>query len=272
MQSVIYVSILRLMLIISWFGRAAMLGTLLSMTFGQARADNVLVFAAASAAPAIRAASASFTERTGTTVTVSGAATSVLAQQIIRGAPAQIFVSAHPSWINHLAERDLIDHVRPMTLLSNALVLIAPKDSELEALNPESDSIAVALGKNGRLAIGDPDHVPAGVYAKEALITLGIWESIAKRVAPAGDVVGALTFVASGEAPLGIVYRTDAGLSDAVQIIGSFPPDSHEVVRYDIAPVRANKSDSAAALFRHLTSEAARPVFEHFGFIFLPQT
>ena len=272
MQSVIYVGILRLMLKVSWFGWAVILSTLLSVTSGQARAETVLVFAAASAAPAIREVSASFTKRTGITVAVSGAATSALAQQITRGAPAQIFVSAHPRWTNHLAEHNFIDHDRQVTLLSNSLVLIAPKDSELETLNPGPDSIALALGKNGRLAIGDPDHVPAGVYAKQALITLGIWESIAKQLAPASDVVAALTFVARGEAPLGIVYRTDAGLSDAVQIIGLFPPDSHEVVRYDIATIRANKSDSAAALFRYLTSEAARPVFEHFGFIFLPQT
>jgi molybdate transport system substrate-binding protein len=271
-QSVIYIGTLRSMLMVPRFGWAAMLGTLLSVTASHARADSVLVFAAASAAPAIRAASASFTERTGTTVTVSGAATSTLAQQIIRGAPAQIFVSAHPRWINHLAERNLIDQVRQTTLLGNHLVLIAHKESNMDALNPASGSIAAALGKDGRLAIGDPDHVPAGLYAKQALTTLGVWNSIAKRLAPAGDVVAALTFVARGEAPIGIVYRTDVGLSDAVHIIGSFPPDSHEVVRYDIAPVRANTSDAATVLLRHLTSEAARPVFERFGFIFLPKT
>ena len=267
-----YVGILRLMLMAHRFGWAAMLGTLLCLTVSHARAESVLVFAAASAAPAIRAASASFTERTGTTVTVSGAATSILAQQIVRGAPAQIFVSAHPRWINHLAERNLIDQVRQTTLLGNSIVLIAHRDSSLNTLNPASRSIAAALGKDGRLAIGDPDHVPAGVYAKQALMTLGVWNSIAERLAPAGDVVTALTFVARGEAPLGIVYRTDVGLSDAVHIIGSFPPDSHEVVRYDIAPVRANTSDTATALLRYLTSEAARPVFERFGFIFLPKT
>lgn len=267
-----YVGILRLMLMAHRFGWAAMLGTLLCLTVSHARAESVLVFAAASAAPAIRAASASFTERTGTTVTVSGAATSILAQQIVRGAPAQIFVSAHPRWINHLAERNLIDQVRQTTLLGNSIVLIAHRDSSLNTLNPASRSIAAALGKDGRLAIGDPDHVPAGVYAKQALMTLGVWNSIAERLAPAGDVVTALTFVARGEAPLGIVYRTDVGLSDAVHIIGSFPPNSHEVVRYDIAPVRANTSDTATALLRYLTSEAARPVFERFGFIFLPKT
>jgi molybdate transport system substrate-binding protein len=260
------------MLVIPRFGWVAILAILLSVTVSYAKAESVLVFAAASAAPAIRAASASFTDKTGITVTVSGAATSALAQQIMRGAPAQIFVSAHPRWINHLAERKVIDHARQTTLLGNDLVLIAPKDSNLGALDPTSGSLTAALGNDGRLAIGDPDHVPAGVYAKQALTTLGIWESIANRLAPAGDVVAALTFVARGEAPLGIVYRTDVGLSDAVQIIGSFPPDSHDVVRYDIAPVRANPSDAATALLRHLTSEAARPIFERFGFIFLPKT
>lgn len=248
------------------------LATLLSVTASHAKAESVLVFAAASAAPAIRAASASFTDKTGITVTVSGAATSALAQQIIRGAPAEIFVTAHPRWINHLADRNLIDHARQTTLLGNGLVLIAPKNSSQGALDPASGSLLAALGNDGRIAIGDPDHVPAGVYAKQALTTLGVWDAVANRLAPAGDVVAALTFVARGEAPLGIVYRTDVELSDAVQIIGSFPPDSHDVVRYDIAPVRANPSDAATALLRHLTSEAARPVFERFGFIFLPKT
>ena len=254
------------------FGGVAILGTLLSVTTSDAKAESVLVFAAASAAPAIRAASAPFTEKTNITVTVSGAATSALAQQIIRGAPAEIFVSAHPRWINYLAERNLIDHARQTTLLGNDLVLIAPKDGNLDALDPASGSLSAALGNTGRLAIGDPDHVPAGVYAKQALTTLGIWDSIANRLAPAGDVVAALTFVARGEAPLGIVYRTDVGLSDAVHIVGSFPTDSHDVVRYDIAPVRANPSEAATALLDHLTSEVARPVFERFGFIFLPKT
>lgn len=260
------------MLMILRLGWVAILAALLSVTASHAKAESVLVFAAASAAPAIRAASESFTDKTGITVTVSGAATSALAQQIIRGAPAEIFVSAHPRWINHLADRSLIDHDRQTTLLGNDLVLIAPKDSSLDALDPTSDSLLAALGKDGRIAIGDPDHVPAGVYAKQALTTLGIWNAVANRLAPAGDVVAALTFVARGEAPLGIVYRTDVELSDAVRIIGSFPPDSHDVVRYDIAPVHANPSDAATDLLRHLTSEAARPVFERFGFIFLPKT
>ena len=123
------------MLVIPRFGWVAILAILLSVTVSYAKAESVLVFAAASAAPAIRAASASFTDKTGITVTVSGAATSALAQQIMRGAPAQIFVSAHPRWINHLAERKVIDHARQTTLLGNDLVLIAPKDSNLGALD-----------------------------------------------------------------------------------------------------------------------------------------
>ena len=234
--------------------------------------ENVLVFAAASVAPAIRATAQDFTAKTGVTVTVSAVATSALAQQIIRGAPAHIFISAHPRWMSVLADRGAIDATRQTALLGNELVLIAP-NAHATPLDPAPGfAVRGALGPDGRLALGDPDHVPAGVYAKQALSALGVWSEVTDRLAPAGDVIAALTFVARGEAPLGIVYRTDAAMSDAVSIVGAFPANTHDPIRYDVAPVTRNASAASGAFLLYLLSEAARPVFERFGFVFLPRT
>lgn len=247
---------------------AAIALAFVGVTARDAGAESVLVFAAASAAPAVRAAAEPFTRETGIGVAVSGAATSALAQQILRGAPAQLVITAHPQWMTYLRTYEAIDATRQRALLGNTLVLIAPKGGG-RALDPAPGfAIAAALGDDGRLAMGDPDHVPAGLYAKQALITLGVWDSVAARLAPASNAVAALTFVARGEAPLGIVYRTDAALSDAVEIVGTLPSASHDTVQYDIAPVGHAPSDATLALLNHLTSPAARPVFERFGFRF----
>ncbi|NQV79979.1 MAG: molybdate ABC transporter substrate-binding protein [Alphaproteobacteria bacterium] len=253
--------------------RTLALVTLIGLVSGHAGAqENVLVFAAASVAPAVRAAAQDFTAKTGVTVTVSGAATSALAQQISRGAPAHLFISAHPRWMAVLADRSAIDPARQTALLGNELVLIAPR-AHATPLDPTPGfAVRRALGVDGRLALGDPDHVPAGVYAKQALSALGVWNDVTDRLAPTGDVIAALTFVARGEAPLGIVYRTDAAMSDAVSIIGTFPANTHDPIRYDVAPVTRTSNAASDALLRYLISEAARSVFERFGFVFLPRT
>lgn len=246
---------------------AALLGSV-----GPVRAAQpVLVFAAASVAQAVQAAAKDFTAQTGVAVTVSGAASSALAQQIARGAPAHLYIAAHPRWIAFLAAKDVVDPAHTVALLGNDLVLIAPA-ARTEPLEPAPGfAVAAALGSDGRLAIGDPTHVPAGLYAKQALETLGVWHTVANRLAPAGDAVAALTFVARGETPLGIVYRTDAALSDAVRIVGTFPAGTHEAIRYDIAAVAGNATTGSEAFLHYLTSNAARDVFERFGFRFLPE-
>jgi molybdate transport system substrate-binding protein len=245
---------------------AAIVVALSGATAGAAQSETVLVFAAASAAPAIRAIADPFTARTGISVTVSGAATSTLAQQIVRGAPAQLVLTAHPRWMTHLSDSRAIDATRRTTLLGNELVLIAPLDGATTLEPSFGFALEAALGRDGRLAIGDPTHVPAGIYARQALTTLGVWASVADRLAPAGNVVAAVTFVARGESPLGIAYRTDAALSDGVRVVGLFPASSHDPVRYDLAPVSANMTPAADAFLNHLRSDAARTVFERYGF------
>lgn len=271
-RSVIYHGILRSMRVLLYLVLAALALVGVGFTPSQAKAQSVLVFAAASAEPAVRAASEGFTRETGIAVTVSGAATSALAQQIVRGAPAQLVVTAHPRWMTYLQDHGAVEATRRFALLGNELVLIAPKNGigSLDLASPSA--LASALGNDGRLALGDPDHVPAGLYAKQALVALGAWNSVAPRLAPAGNVVAALAFVARGEAPLGIVYRTDAAMSEAVRIVGTLPADSHDAVRYDIALVGAAPADAARALLRYLTSRDAQPTFERFGFRFLPRS
>lgn len=271
-RSVIYGGILRFMRVFPYLVLVAIAVGGLGLFASHAQAQSVLVFAAASAEPAVRAASEGFTRDTGIVVTVSGTATSALAQQIVRGAPAQLVVTAHPRWMTYLIEQGAVAATPRFTLLGNDLVLVAPKGSTTSIDVADPSAVAGALGPDGRLALGDPDHVPAGIYAKQALITLGAWNGVASRLAPAGSVVAALAFVSRGEAPLGIVYRTDAALSDEVRIVGTFPADSHDAVRYDIALVGAAPTDAARALLRHLTSSAARPTFERFGFRFLPRS
>ena len=257
----IFLHALCIALVAAFFGGAA-----------PARATQpVLVFATASVAPAVRAAANDFTAQTGIAVAISSAASSALAQQIARCAPANLFISAHPRWTAFLAAKAAIDPAHTIAMLGNDLVLIAPI-ARAEPLDPVPGfALAAALGADGRLAIGDPAHVPAGLYAKQSLETLGVWYSVAPRLAPAGDVVGALTFVARGETPLGIVYRTYAALSDAVRIVGTFPTGSHDPIRYDLASVTGNATDPSETFRRYLVSDAARPVFERFGFRFLPE-
>src|SRR5690606_14339808 len=147
--------------------------------------------------------------------------------QIESGAPAGVFISADQEWMDYLAARDLIDRSSRTDVVTNSLVLIAPADSSLQVVIQPGFALAAALGRNGRLATGDPDTVPAGRYAKAALTSLGVWDGIARRVIAADNVRTALNFVALGEAPAGIVYATDARGNDKVRVVGTFPAGTH---------------------------------------------
>ena len=168
--------------------------------------SSVLVFAAASMKGALDEVGALVTRRTGVAMKTSYAATSTLAKQIEEGAPADIFVSADEQWMDYIAERRLITAASRVDLVANRLVLIAPKDRVPTLTIGKGFPIAGALGPGGRLAVADPASVPAGRYGKAALTSLGVWDSVASRLAPADNVRAALQFVARGEAPLGIVY------------------------------------------------------------------
>ncbi len=229
----------------------------------------VIVFAAASLKNALDSASAAWQKEAGTAVKIIYAASSTLAKQLEEDSPAQIFISADEDWMNYAAAKGLIEPESRSDLLGNQLVLVAPKDSAA-ALNliPGAD-LAKALG-GGRLAIGNVDSVPAGKYGKAALEKLGLWASVADKLAQAESVRAALLLVSRGEAPLGVVYWTDAASGASVKIAGIFPADSHPPIRYPIA-LTVKAGPAAAAFLAYIKSEKAAPFFKAQGFTMLTE-
>lgn len=229
-----------------------------------ARAATITVFAAASLKNALDAAAAAYQAKSGDTVRVSYAASSALARQIEAGAPADLYISADIKWMDYLQQRQLVEAASRRNLLGNELVLVAPAASGTKiALKPGVDLLAHL--KTGPLAMADPAAVPAGLYGKAALTKLGIWNAVEAEVARAADVRAALRLVARGEAPLGVVYRTDAVAEPKVEVAGVFPPDSYPPVIYPAALV-VHAQPATAKLLAFLESPAARPYFEKQGF------
>ncbi len=231
-------------------------------------ADPV-VFAAASLKNALDDAAALYNESTGKSVTLNYAGSATLAKQIIQGAPADIFFSANLDWMEYLDERGLIDGESRVTLLGNSIVLIAPKESDASIEAAPGTAIIELLGANDRLAMANVESVPAGLYGKAALASLGVWEDVADRVVQTDNVRAALAFVAAGEAPVGIVYATDAAAEPAVKVLATFPGGSHPPIRYPVALTAGPHDPDAAAFLDYLTSEAARRAFEKQGFVFM---
>jgi molybdate transport system substrate-binding protein len=232
-----------------------------------ARAADVVVFAAASMRNALDDAARAYAAGNGAKVTVSYAASSTLAKQIEHGAPADIYISADLAWMDYLQQRHLIRPATRRNLLGNRLVLVAPKGRGAKVeIKPGFD--LVALLKGGRLAMAQPDTVPAGKYGKAALEKLGIWQRIAPHVASAANVRAALLFVERREAPLGIVYATDAAADPGVEVVGTFPADSHPPIIYPVA-LTASARNAAAKFLAFLESPAARPAFARQGFTVL---
>jgi molybdate transport system substrate-binding protein len=228
-------------------------------------ADAVLVFAAASTTEAVEAAIARYREDTGAEVTASFAASSTLARQIETGAPADIFLSANVAWVDYLEDEGLILPESRRDLLGNRLVLVAPADSKVEVAMGPDLALAQLLG-DGRLAIGDPDHVPAGRYARAALESLGLWAEVEARTVRAPDVRAALALVARGETPLGIVYATDVAVCGSCRTVAAFPASSHPPIRYPLALVAGRASPAARAFYAFLASPAAAEIFARHGF------
>lgn len=232
---------------------------------GPARASDVNVFAAASLKNALDDAVKRYETKTGRKVVVSYAASSALAKQIEAGAPADIFFSADLDWMDELQKKNLIDVASRQTLLGNTLILIAPKDSTVLLPMEKNLPLLKALGPEGKLAMANVDSVPAGRYGKAALIYLGVWEEVAPRVAQADNVRAALSFVAKGEAPLGIVYGTDAKAEPEVRVVDTFPEESHPKILYPIALLARARPD-ARDFLQFLLSPEAAPAFESQGF------
>lgn len=243
---------------------------LVSAVTGTTRAATITVYAAASTVDIMTEVANRFEDGTGHHVRLSVAASSALARQIENGAPANIYLSANVRWMNYLIKKGLIDPASRHNLLRNSLVLIAPTDGKTvekpaAPLLTLSFPFAAVIG-DGRLALADPDHVPAGIYGKQALETLGAWPALKDHVARAQNVRAALALVARGEAPAGIVYRTDALATDAVRIIGRFPDGSHDPIVYPVAVIKGRHSPAADAFLDYLFTPDSQAVYDRYGF------
>jgi molybdate transport system substrate-binding protein len=231
-----------------------------------AQGAKLLVFAAASLKPALDQIVALPEARRIADITVSYAASSQLARQIEHDAPAALFISADPEWMNYVGQRGKIVSNSRSDLLGNGLVLIAPKDSRIQLVIGPGFDLAGALGAEGRLAIGEPNSVPAGKYAKAALGKLGVWTSVESRLVPAVNVRAALSFVARGETPLGIVYRSDAVSDDEVRVVDRFATSIHPPIVYPVALLKDGDDEAGHRLLDLLRSQQAGAIFVRFGF------
>jgi molybdate transport system substrate-binding protein len=229
---------------------------------------SITVFAAASLKNALDDINAAYTAKTGVKVTPSYAASSALARQIERGAPADIFASADLEWMDYAVAKKTINEATRMNLLGNRLVLIAPKNSVIANVTIGQGFDLARLASDGRIATGDVQSVPVGKYAKAALEALGAWNSAASKFAFTDNVRSALTLVARSEAPLGIVYETDAKVEPGVKIIGAFPPGSHPPIVYPFAATTSARNDTESYL-AFVRSAEGKAVFERYGFTFL---
>jgi molybdate transport system substrate-binding protein len=241
---------------------------LLAALPAQAQDKTITVFAAASMKNAIDDINAAFTRATGIKAVASLAASSALAKQIEQGAPADVFASADLEWMDYVEGKKLIKNDSRINLLGNKLVLIAPKDSRLDNVTIGQGFDIAKLAGDSRIAVADVRAVPAGKYAKAALEKLGGWAAAAPKLASAENVRAALALVGRGEAPLGIVYETDAKVEKNVKIVGYFPEDSHPPITYPVA-LTANAKPDAAQYLDFLRSGVAKAVFETYGFTFL---
>jgi molybdate transport system substrate-binding protein len=242
--------------------------SLLASGGGHAQAVDrpaIVVFAAASLTNVLQDLGDAFTKQTSVPVKFSFAASSALARQIENGAPADVFFSADLDWMDYLQKHNLVQTASRRDVLGNRLVLIAPSDSTIELKIQPHFPLATALG-NKRLATGDPESVPVGRYAQAALTNLGVWDAVADRLIRADSVRSALAFVDRGEAPLGIVYETDAMIDKHVRVVDVFPATSHPPIVYPIALTTTAKAD-AAQFVAYLASPAADATYKAYGFV-----
>lgn len=234
-------------------------------------AEPVTVFAAASLKDVLGTIAEDWKSETGGTVILSFAASSALAKQIEEGAPADLFISADLKWMDYLAKADQLVAETRTDLLGNRIVLVAPAEATTTVHIEKGFPLAEMLG-DGHLAMGNTDAVPAGVYGKAALEALGVWDSVKGKVAQAENVRAALLLVSRQEAPLGIVYETDAKADPKVRILDRFPEDSHPPIIYPAAVLKQAKGLEAKAFLAYLQSAKAHAVFTDAGFTVLSKT
>ena len=249
---------------------SGLLATLLSVLLAACspapdKATPPVVLAASSLQESLEQAADSWAAAGHPRPVLSFAASSALARQAENGAPADIFFSADEKWMDELEAKGLVRSGTRLTLLGNRIVLVAPKDSAVRVALDDPHSLDAVLG-DGRLSMADPDAVPAGKYGKAALEKLGIWPSVEDRIARGENVRAALALVERGEAPLGIVYATDAAASGKVRVVATFPEASHPPIRYPVAILKTAVSPDAQGFRDFLASDAGRAVFRRFGF------
>ncbi len=251
-------------------GTAAVFSTALLTTillaFGAPRAEPpVTLFAAASTIEAMAAVARAYEASGGGRIRTVFAASSTLARQIAQGAPADLYLSANAAWMDELEGRGVLESGSRIDLLGNALVLIVPKRSSVEIEVAPGFPLADVLDER-RLAMGDPAHVPAGIYAKAALTELGVWRSVSARVAYLGDVRATLAMVDRGEAAVGIVYASDVRGAARVRVVDRFPAESHPAIVYPLAVIAGRGRPEVLAFYEFLQSLQARSLFESQGF------
>lgn len=231
-----------------------------------AAAEKITVFAAASLTNALQDIAEHYQQGKSVRIVSSFASSSTLARQIEQGAPADLFISADQQWMDYAIDKQQMVKESRYTLLGNDLVLIAAKESKPDriTITPQTDWRRLLAG--GRLAVGDPDHVPAGIYAKEALQNLKAWPLLAPTLARANNVRSAMALVERQEAPLGIVYGSDAIASNKVQVIGVFPASSHKPVEYPMAIVNGHDTPTVSAFYTYLKSPQVAAIFQRYGF------
>ncbi|QIB33015.1 molybdate ABC transporter substrate-binding protein [Ancylobacter pratisalsi] len=241
---------------------------LIPLGVGQARADDTpVIFAAASLTNAFQDIGKAYTDRTGQKVIFSFAASSALAKQLEAGAPASIFASANEKWMDFTEAKDLTLKDTRVTPIGNSLVLIMPTDTAKKVTPDASFDWAGFLGKDGKLVTGLTDSVPAGIYAKTALTSLGQWDAVKAHIVGTESVRAALALVERGEATAGIVYSTDAAIASHVKVAGTFPASSHPPIRYPFEIVKGQDTAATKAFFAFLTGPEAREIYVKYGFV-----
>lgn len=232
--------------------------------------SKLVVFAAASMQTALDAIVPAFIQQKGSATSVSYGSSGILAKEIERGAPADVFISADVKWMDDLEKAKLIEPQTRRNLVGNSLVLIEPADQQAKLKIEKGFGLAAAAG-DGKIAVCTVDSCPAGIYAKEALKNLGVWDAVAPELVQAANVRGALNLVARGEARFGIVYATDAKVEPKVKLVDVFPAASHSPIVYPVAVISGSKNPQAAAFIDFLRSPTALKILKDQGFTVLSQ-
>ncbi len=230
---------------------------------------SILVYTAASLADAVEEIAVGYTEETGLGVELHLGGSTALARQIVRGAPGDVFLSAGAAPMDEMEEEGLIEPATRRDILTNRLVLVG-KPSVAE--DAGIDSLEDLRGAHGvRLAIADPDLAPAGQYAREALMNMGLWESLEPSILPSPHIRASLSYVETGNADLGIIYVTDLRAAEEVQVLEEIPPDSHSPIIYPAAALTTGKAGASSSFVEYLAGKTASRVFRSHGFTPLPR-